>query len=34
MKLVKPKKEIDIVFTLYESNYDKDFTKKYQYKSL
>ena len=28
MKLVKPKKEIDIVFTLYENNYDKDFTKK------
>jgi hypothetical protein len=27
MKLVKPKKEIDIVFTLYENKYD-DFTKK------
>ena len=28
MKLVKPKKEIDIVFTLYENHYDKDFTTK------
>lgn len=28
MKLVKPKKEIDIVFTLYENKYDKDFTTK------